>query len=111
MKRYTKKDEYGNYIIGDLANLGEVVQKLGKIEDLEEKIEFELLNLFGLIGKKAYLIKNKRIHERTIDMIFIEKSKIIINFDFEFFGLQLKYLNEDWFLTREEAEKRLEEMK
>ena len=63
MKRFTRKDEFGNYIIGELNDLGfeleydelnlvtESVNKLGKLEDLEEKLGMDLEKLQETVEK------------------------------------------------------------
>lgn len=161
MKRFTRKDEFGNYIIGELNDLGfdlefeelnkvtKAVNKLGKLEDLEEKLGIGIVEFVNLHGKQIYIaheIVSDRIIEATVENIVFYKEDGLSEYfawvtyknlnwedDDELLEELENYLgnnfytnpvngevtercdtqdfNKTWFLTREEAEKKLRELK
>lgn len=97
------------------AILSKAINKLGKLKDIEEKLGIGLIELFELVGKDAYSIEDDYIIEYEIKAIEIEKDAWYIRTDVSNFGIT-KYLwfpdfNKTWFLTEEEAEKKLRELK
>ncbi len=80
MKRFTRKDEFGNYIIGELNDLGfeleydelnlvtKSINKLGKLEDLEEKLGMDLEKLQEAVEKaKKYDEKETAMKPNNFD--------------------------------------------
>ena len=93
----------------------ELLEYVGKLEDIEEKLGIGLIELFELVGKDAYSIEDDYIIEYEIKAIEIKKDDWFIRTDVSNFGVT-KYLwlpdfNKTWFLTEEEAEKKLRELK
>lgn len=112
------------------------IPKLGKLEDLEEQIGMSLLEFLNLIGKDIYVIASESYeyysdgvsygyynnayemfkeelhdypHKETIS--FLYENGIVYNCYESHYYYPTKELGLSWFLTREEAEKKLEEMK
>lgn len=90
------------------------INKLGKLEDIEEKLGIGLIELFELVGKDAYSIEDDYIIEYEIKAIEIEKDAWFIRTDVSNFGIT-KYLwfpdfNKTWFLSEEAAEEKLWEL-
>ena len=90
------------------------INKLDKLEDIEEKLGIGLIELFELVGKDAYSIEDDYIIEYEIKAIEL-KDDWFIRTDVSNFGvakcLWLPDFNKTWFLTEEEAEKKLRELK
>ena len=91
------------------------MKKIDYLEDIEEKLGIGLIELFELVGKDAYSIEDDYIIEYEIKAIEIEKDAWYIRTDVSNFGvakcLWLPDFNKTWFLTEEEAEKKLRELK
>ena len=91
------------------------MKKIDYLEDIEEKLGIGLIELFELVGKDAYSIEDDYIIEYEIKAIEIEKDVWYIRTDVSNFGvakcLWLPDFNKTWFLTEEEAEKKLRELK
>ena len=98
---------------GDCDRLKAMVNRLAKLEDLEE--QGLLVRLPCKIGEKLWCIINGRINELRVycfDMPAFGTTDIVFRYAD---GFRLKRfvgnLGKTVFLTREEAEKKLEEMK
>jgi len=91
-----------------------LLEYVGKLEDIEEKLGIGLMELFELAGKYAYSIEDDYIIEYEIKAIEIEKDAWFIRTDVSNFGitkrLWLPDFNKTWFLTEEAAEKKLKEL-
>lgn len=101
-------------------------KKLGKLEDLEEEIGMPLLDLHNLIGKTIYysIVPHMMDYEiNYLKSLIYEDNEIsqcevmyitnhsLVYADYDIDEFELKYFGIYWFLTREEAEKKLEELK
>jgi hypothetical protein len=115
MNRYTFKIEDGSYHTRYLEGMSTrgLISKLGKLEDIEEKLGIGLIELFELVGKDAYSIEDDYIIEYEIKAIEL-KDDWFIRTDVSNFGitkcLWLPDFNKTWFLTEEAAEKKLKEL-
>lgn len=124
MERLTRKDDtfYSNVISG-IDGLDAIAQKLGKLEDLEE--QGRLITLPCDIGDTIYEVRyvhkcdicpNNKIGKCKFDGGNVEcvESRITIDetqFTLDHYSIYTQSLRKDLYLTREEAEKKLEEMK
>lgn len=113
-----------NGIVGALASDCEILDRLAELEDKIEQGYIKILPVKA--GDKIYVVPSKvnfdlnrinryhehnRVYEQTVDEIRFFKNGVYMvyscyyqqNHHSEFFG-------ETWFLTREEAEKRLKEL-
>ncbi len=122
MERLTKKDEFGNGY--HLLKSGrdaryDVFDKLGKLEDIEQELGIGLLELGNILKKDIYVIEPVNEYEWKISIgkvsnLMIEEGRIFaINVRFNegyYWVIYLDELGDKWFLTKEEAEKKLEEM-
>lgn len=146
MSRLTRKNKneyrcYGsnftNSIFNDMDSNGDYIEgncidKLGQVEDLEEKLGIELVTLFDLVEKKIYVMmhnvdKNKtEIKEAFVDSINYSNhyNHKIVRINYYLIGhvnyslgkpvcytMSALEFNKDWFLTEEEAKKALEDRK
>ncbi len=120
MKRLTQKQKDNNYklvLSKDLPSV-KAINKLGKIEDLEESLGIVLVDLFGLVGKEVYYVYEASDEQK--DFYDIAKGKVM-SFSFDdvktlwFYvvydnGLtywhKIKDLNNEVFFTKAEAEKK-----
>jgi len=126
MKRHTNKDEFGNYIIGDLIDLGfqygckdlnlvtNVLNKLGKLEDIEEILGIDLIILFKALENGIFYY-DKTYGEIRFATIGIRQKWE--NKEYELVsGSGYVYVNltdygKTWFLTKKEAEEKLKVLK
>lgn len=122
MQRLTKKiekDYYGNDVYGAVYDGSAAVglikanQKLGPIEDLEERIGMPLDVLFNLMGKGIYIIDKADISYLPFTINAFYKDNDIFYLSYvNGYGLDMSVkpddCNKTWFLTREEAEQVLE---
>ena len=98
----------------NIANLGEVVQKLGQLEDLEEELGCDLLTWYRLLMsniKTIYVIDDddeivkKEIDDSEYHGFFVGGDYCFMDEDgSEYYP---RNFNKIWFLTKEEAEKYL----
>ncbi|MGX8833982.1 hypothetical protein ACWG0P_07190 [Amedibacillus sp. YH-ame6] len=133
MKRLTKKckDENGRFYAPNTDDVGEamenvIFQKLGKLEDLEEQIGMPLEDFCTCMfhtGDFFYVIVKNEDTEQ-LEIVEVEKEEGYMNqysqgaFYFTgesekdiFYEYPISCYGKDLFLTYEEAEKKLEEMK
>ena len=73
MKRLTKKRQDGSYVCinGEFHNIGEHINKLGELEDIEQELGIDLITLFKTINQK----KLKSFFIRCILFNLSKKSK------------------------------------
>ena len=111
----------GNYIEGCFTRenqewfYGNVVNKLGELEDIEEELGIDLITLFKILKSKEVIYKRKRgvlYHETTLEKYII----LGLAFGDEYYGLWVydkfgdemllytKDYGKTWALTREELE-------
>ncbi|MEG0365540.1 MAG: hypothetical protein RR585_01800 [Coprobacillus sp.] len=122
MERLTEYDEiFDNYFYG--KRFDKATDKLGKLEDLEEKIGMPL-DVFVDLSKcnsVVYSIENGYLQKLQAEVLTHINNLIPCgfvlgayedNYDSEAWeDLYFNDFNKTWFLTREEAEKKLEELK
>lgn len=114
MRKFTEKltQKEGDYIWGKTPD-DELLEYVGKLEDIEEKLGIGLIELFELVGKDAYSIEDDYIIEYEIKAIEL-KDDWFIRTDVSNFGitkcLWLPDFNKTWFLSEEAAEKKLREL-
>lgn len=119
MKKYLKafNDVIGEYFpkspSPSLDILEEAILKCEKIAVLEKKLGFEILDLFGLIGKKVHSIEEGTIYNDVVVKIELgmsENHNVVIYPDLdEPIYLPLKEFNKTWFSSEKLAIKRLTE--
>lgn len=106
MKRLTKKRQDGSYVVinGEFHNIGEHINKLGQLEDIEEEIGIDLITLF-----KA--LKNGFWYHFSNDNNFFIYKKIdnyicVGNRNGEYYinHQSLKDYGKTWALTKQEIE-------
>ena len=65
MNRLTKKKQDGSYVVinGEFYNVGEHIDKLGQLEDIEKELGIDLITLFKALKNGIYCkIENKIEH-------------------------------------------------
>lgn len=81
---------------------GEVIEKLNRLAELEDKIEQgTLIELPCKVGDTVYQTNGVRIYESKVELLIYDCGRWAFN---------EKAIGTSVFLTREEAEKRLEEL-
>lgn len=101
MKRLTKKQkDYYVSINGEFHNIGEHVNKLGQLEDIEEELGIDLITLFKAL-KNGFYAEHRYIQQCYI--CFIDDEWAIVNLKNDEWWL-LKDYGKTWALTREELE-------
>lgn len=137
MERLTKMQEDGTvYYSNENISLGDCLRKLYSLEELEEQIGISLIDYFSLIGKEMYIITSESYREYledcniNIDKInidkffeeelldypkcetirFLYKDEVVYNFYEDHFYYPIAELGVTWFLTKEEALRKLEEI-
>lgn len=126
MDRLTKKDGERYYLngatqIGLISNpdgneiyeelLFKGLEKLGKIEDLEDEVGIKLVELHNLVGKNVYMIhpnKMKVIPTKVDSITFKKGFSFIITKIEDFF---ISEFNVNWFIDEKLAQKKLGELK
>lgn len=119
MSRLTERDEY-DYIhdeqgcaftyspihfCGD-CYIGEVIDKLAEYEDAEE--QGLLLRLPCNVGDTVYWICGRQISDVVVYGFRVENNKVFL---LDYAGFPFGIMGVDSFLTKEEAEQKLAEMK
>ena len=116
MERLTKNvltETSPMYELGEWADNEEALDKLGKLEDIEEELGIDLITLFKAlkngfwsIDKNKHIYKMKRTKGNGGAMMFYVSIDCIIKedaYDEEYF--LLKDYGKTWALTRKELEK------
>lgn len=132
MKRLTKMQKDGTvYYTNENLSIGDCLRKLYSLEELEEQIGISLIDYFSLIGKEMHIItresyreyfegyninKDKFFEENLLDypecetIRFLYNDEVVYNFYEDHFYYPIAELGITWFLTKEEALKKLEEL-
>lgn len=95
MERLTNSDKEIPTLVDNAEYWLQVYFKLKDYEDLEE--QGRLAKLPCAIGDKVYLIVDDKVFEREVDPMFL--------------GVLWEEFNKSWFLTKSEAEAKLEELR
>lgn len=132
MERLTKMQEDGTvYYTNENLSFGDCLKKLYSLEELEEQIGISLIDYFSLIGKDIYVIAGESYREylegynNNIDNFFEEKlfnypkhetitflhnDEIVYAYYEDYYCYPIAELGITWFLTEEEALRKLEEL-
>lgn len=112
--RQTYIDEQGDYwAVGNMENYTGAVKGIAidKLAELENKIENgTLIELFCKAGDKIYQFDNDgEIYESEIKSIYYANNTLF--YDCGFFAFDKRAIGESIFLTKAEAEKKLNELR
>lgn len=105
MNRLTNKIGIA-YEVEDFSNCYEAIDKLGELEDIEEKYDIDLITLFDILEKEqCYDKENGACH-----IVGVARDGVILMpkaFPYGEceFTRPFTELNKTWFLTRKELEK------
>lgn len=132
MERLTKIQEDGTvYYSNENISFGDCLRKLYSLEELEEQIGISLIDYFSLIGKEMHIITSESYREYledcniNIDKFFEEnlldypkcetirflyKDEVVYNIYEDHYYYPIAELGLTWFLTKEEALMKLEEL-
>lgn len=132
MERLTKMQEDGTvYYTNENLSFGDCLKKLYRLEELEKQIGISLIDYFNLLGKKIYVISRESYKEyledynNNIDKFYEEElldypkcetirflynDEIVYNYYEDHYYYPIAELGLTWFLTSEEAIRRLEEL-
>lgn len=100
--RLTKPDSaiVGGYdYVDELDNLDPIVDKLGRLEDLEDELGIDLVTLFKAL-KEGFVDENEEYHH--FSNLFIDEIEIFDSY--EKVSFYLKDYGKTWALTKEELE-------
>jgi hypothetical protein len=108
MEKYKRLTERVGNEVHELAWNGEILHRLAEYED---KIENgTLIELLCKNGDKIYQFDNGgKIYESEVKSIYYDNKNLI--YDCGYFAFDKRALGESIFLTKSEAEKKLEELK
>lgn len=129
-KRLTEKGKNGEWtvFVNNDGRLSEDIQTIiDRLAELEDKIEQGYIKILPVKeGDKIYVVpskvnfdlnklngysKHNRVYEQTVDEIRFFRKDIYMVFSCDYLeNHRGASLGETWFLTREEAEKRLKEL-
>lgn len=111
MIRLTMKIEEGFYTTSNINSTDDLKYKLGKLEDIEEQIEMDLITLFEIYNKMCeqkfvYIKIGNEIKFEYYDSYVIDfKNKEIIGMEYEPIGFfSFKDYGITWAVSREELE-------
>lgn len=103
--RLTKKTDIGIYESRkhqeDWANLGETNQKLGPLEDIEEKLGIDLVTLLKALREGIALEGEKQAKPCQLRMFCEEPMLIVDNMDSTYSEVYVKGYGESWALANE----------
>lgn len=105
MERLTRRDRYGyaytakkieeNYTAKNgCVYIGDAIDKLAELEDLEEKYNIELAYLFQLLEKGAIFIRNKIDFANKTSYKVIHKRRILAIFNLDDEDEYIQQLNQ-----------------
>ena len=106
MKRLTKSDERGGYYSDFRGGKNEEINKLGKLEDLEEELGIDLITLFKAIEQGVYYKSgNEILYEDLLgfDEGISDGERYLTSGDGHFHFL--RDYGKEWALTKEELQK------
>lgn len=101
----------------------EMLDYVGKLEDLEQKLGIDLITLTNSIGNRVYFVQSKDIRVLICTNIILHKDntwELVCGDEADVlkytivpnkFYISNKFYKKNWFLTKEEAKKKLEEVK
>lgn len=127
MERLTKMQKDGTvYYTDENLSFGDCLRKLYSLEELEEQIGIPLIDYFSLIGKKIYVISREsyrdclegynNFKEEILDypqletITFLYNDEIVYNYYEDHYYYPIAEQGLTWFLTEEEALRKLEEL-
>lgn len=120
MERLTKIQEDGTiYYKNDNISFGDCLRKLYRLENLEEEIKIPLdivVNIIIKKIKKIYIILNDKCENKIVECNKLSlRNKTILSrnshLESKTYYYNISDFNKRWFVTREDAEKRLDELK
>ena len=107
LKYLPKKPIYLDYNKGDAKTVEALLNKLGKLEDIEEELEIDLITLVKALTSDVFLYHNETLtkcEQAPLLLCFDGEYCLEYHFDKDIEQVYLKHYGKTWALTRQELE-------
>jgi len=110
MKRLTKKRQDCSYVVinGEFYNIGEHIDKLGELEDIEDELGISLITLFKAYTDGFYVKGEEEKQyidfENSLNAIAFKNKEMFYGHKWSFQYVKLYDYGKTWALTKEELE-------